>query len=532
MARKRAQRTVESVPEADPNASRPKRIFVSYSHGDPDQSLAQALIHGLGRAGHAVYIDTEIKLGADWGTMIPDWISASDYCVVLLSSRSVHSEYVREEVRLARDGRSVQGKPLLLPVRVKYAGPLGYPLGAWLNPFQWASWETEADTGRLILQILSVVDGGSAPPPSGSTLPTGPTPPDDFGRPEPMADPSRLSQPTVGMLRPGGTLRPDDPYYIERTADGEIFDIAHHLLEQTVVIKAPRQMGKSSLLKRYLAECRRAGKKTALVDLSLFGSEDLASYPKFLAMLASELLDRFELEGEPAISGSAHMSRFVRDNVLRKVPDNLVLAFDEVEARVLGKPYQSGFFSMLRNWHEQRADLSKPEWARLELALVISTEPYLLIRDVERSPFNSSEPITLPLFNASECRELNRRYEYILSDEQAERLRRELLNGHPFLTRLAYYRLSRPNAPSLADLIRDAARIDGPFGDHLRTLVVKLRENMTQDLPTALRQVIHHGTAPNDDALARLLGAGLVCPDGERFVPANQLYARFFGKLQ
>jgi hypothetical protein len=68
------------------------------------------------------------------------------------------------------------------------------------------------------------------------------------------------------------------------------------------------------------------------------------------------------------------MTRFVRDQILRKVPDNLVLAFDEVE-RVLGQPYQSDFFAMLRNWHGRRRRLKHPEWARLELALVISTEP-------------------------------------------------------------------------------------------------------------------------------------------------------------
>jgi hypothetical protein len=151
---------------------------------------------------------------------------------------------------------------------------------------------------------------------------------------------------------------------------------------------------------------------------------------------------------------------------------------------------------------------------------------------VERSPFNVSVPITLPLFNEAECRELNRRYGHVLSDEQAERLRRKLLNGHPFLTRVAYFRLTRQGAPSLDEFIRNASRLDGPFGDHLRALLVKLRENTQQDLLAALRQLISHGTAPNDDALARLWGAGLVCPEGDKFVPANRLYALFFGSLR
>jgi hypothetical protein len=476
---------------------------------------------GLVQAGHHVLIDTEIQTGADWGETILEWLAAADFFVLLLSARSVHSEMVREEARIAHQRRSAEGSPRLLPVRVAYTGPLGYALGAWVNPYQWTTWETAQDTGRILEQIRDVIEARTEAPKPGSPSPPGPVPSDNFRRPEPMADLSRLS-------RPGGVLRPDDPFYIERAADKEVLDIAHHLIEETVLIKGPRQVGKSSLLERYLAVCRRVGKKTALVDMSLF-QQDLRQYPKLLASLARELLDEFQLESTATIRDSIQMTHFVRDQILSEVPDNLVVAFDEVE-RVLGQPYQSDFFAMLRNWHGRRRRLNQPEWARLELALVISTEPYLLISDIKRSPFNVSVPIALPLFNETECRELNRRYGHVLSDEQAERLRRELLYGHPFLTRLSYYHLTRPGALSLDDLIREADQLDGPFGDHLRALLMKLRENMKQDLLAALRQVIRHGTVPNDDALVRLLGAGLIRLEGDKVVPANGLYARFFGK--
>ena len=275
----------------------------------------------------------------------------------------------------------------------------------------------------------------------------------------------------------------------------------------------------------------RAGKKTALIDLSLFASPDLADYPTFLSALAKMLSRRLRLIGQsPAIASQSDMSDFVQDRVLGDVPDNLVLAFDEAD-RVLGQPYRSDFFTMLRYWCNQRADTQHPEWARLELALVISTEPYLLISDADRSPFNVGVVIELRPFNIDECLELNRRYNYVLSDEQAERLRRELLNGHPFLTRLAYYHLTRPDAPDFAPLMDNADRPDGPFGDHLRALLTKLRRYSQQDLLTALRQVIRNKTIPNDDAFDRLHGAGLVRREGNRVVPANELYARFFGGL-
>jgi hypothetical protein len=73
---------------------------------------------GLVRAGHQVFIDSEIKIGADWGATILDWIAASDFFVLLLSARSVHSEMVREEARVAHGRRAAEGSPRLLPMRV------------------------------------------------------------------------------------------------------------------------------------------------------------------------------------------------------------------------------------------------------------------------------------------------------------------------------------------------------------------------------------------------------------------------------
>jgi TIR domain/AAA-like domain len=293
MSRKRNQQSSkESAPRAELGLLSPRCIFISYAHGDPDQALARELKDSLVRAGHQVFIDIDIKVGADWGTTILDWIAVSDFFLLLLSARSVHSEMVREEARVAHGRRAAEGSPRLLPVRVAYTGPLGYALGAWVNPYQWTSWETENDTGRVLQQILDVLEERAEAPMPGAPSLVGPLPPGDFRRPEPMADLSQLD-------RPGGGLRPDDPFYIERPADREVLDIARHLLEETVVIKGPRQVGKSSLLVRYLAECHQAGKKTALIDMSQFETKELADYSKFLTSLAMELLDEFELGARP-----------------------------------------------------------------------------------------------------------------------------------------------------------------------------------------------------------------------------------------
>jgi len=80
-------------------------------------------------------------------------------------------------------------------------------------------------------------------------------------------------------------------------------------------------------------------------------------------------------------------------------------------------------------------------------------------------------------------------------------------------------------------LLNNAVEPDGPFGDHLRALLPRLRRYGSKDLLAAMRQVCQYGTVSDDDTFYRLRGAGLVRREGIRVVPANRLYHRFFGGL-
>jgi hypothetical protein len=499
-----------------------RRFFLAFDPAEPDRALAAALAAGLRGTGCEVVTGAEIAVSSDWAERVSREIGASGFFVLLLSAHSVHSEAVREEARFAHDWRNGQGTARLLPVRVNYDGPLGYLLGPWVNPTRWADWHDPADTQGLLKRILDVAEGRAQPPPMVHAQPSGQAPTAGFRRPAPMADLSSLNA-------PGGTLAPTDPFYIDVAADRELQLVARRLRE-TVVIKAPRQYGKSSLLARYLAACAREGKQTVLIDLSLFPTHELVDYATFLSAWASALAEGLELEPPEAVTRQAEMSRLMSRLVLKQVTNNLVVAFDEAD-RVLGQPYQSDFFSLLRAWCNQRANPAKPDWARFELALVISTEPYLLIRDAERSPFNIGVTLEPQPFDAGACRELNRLYGSPLSDDQTEGLRRDLLGGHPFLTRLAYYVMTRADPVPFDGLMRDAHRPEGPFGDHLRGLLAKLQRYPGRDLVQDFGGVIRTGRAPDGDAFDRLRGAGLVRREGDRVVAANGLYARFFGGL-
>lgn len=195
---------------------------------------------------------------------------------------------------------------------------------------------------------------------------------------------------------------------------------------------------------------------------------------------------------------------------------------------MLGRPYQGDFFAMLRMWHNHRAQ-PLSVWENVDLALVIATEPYLLIDVADQSPFNVSVPIPLHGFSRKALDSLNAAYGAALNPRDLDSLF-ELLAGQPYLTRLALYCIVGPAAMSMGDLRAKASSSEGPFGDHLKALLFKLQRQ--PGLLEALRQAIRKGTLPDDQTYYRLRGAGLVTPDDGRIRPANELYARFFSEVR
>ena len=234
----------ERTPE--PPRTELKRFFVSYRRrADLDRGLATSLVEGLKRAGHEVFVDVQMPIGSFWVAEIERRIGWCDYLVVLLSEEAIHCEMVQEEVRRAHHRQQQVGRPAILPIRVCYEGPLGYELDFWLEPLQQRLWAGPEDSERLLCEILSIASTAApvgaapvpAPPSSALAAP-------DPRRPLPAKDPRILRAPR-------GALRPDDPFYIRRKADQRI-DTAAPRPGETLVIMGPRQVGKSSLLIRYL----------------------------------------------------------------------------------------------------------------------------------------------------------------------------------------------------------------------------------------------------------------------------------------
>jgi hypothetical protein len=511
---------------------RSRRIFISYRRrAKADARLADFLRDELKRAGHEVFIDVGMTVGVEWGKEIARRIEWCQFLIVLLSEESVTSEMMQEEVHLAHERRKKDNTPVILPIRVQFDGQLVYPLGAYLSPLQHVFWKGPTDDNHSLEQVLTAITGvdagslqlsGTAQNISTNrdavaSVPTATVQDQIVRRPQSVADPRVLRQ-------PGGVLRLDDPCYIERQADGIVIPDASDV-GVTSVIVAPRQMGKSSLLFRYLQKCRAANKKIIFVDFQLLSDEELASQQSLLSKLAERALREVGIDPKAmrSIQGPSDLTDFFEDVVFKATPGQITLALDEVD-RIFNTPYRSNFFAMLRGWHGRRA-IEGPGWERLDLALVVSTEPQFYIDDETQSPFNVVEPVRPEPFKESHLKRLNVLFGEPLQDSEVRKLL-DLTGGQPYLTRLAFYRLRPGSGMTFVDLHEHASDDDGPFGEHLRARLSQLSRR--PELSKAMARLVSSGTQMDAALFHRLSAAGLARRQGDgKIVAANEMYKNF-----
>jgi hypothetical protein len=406
-------------------------------------------------------------------------------------------------------------------VRLGYREPFQYPLSAYLDDINWAFWQSEGNTPRLIAELTQAISGGELPfdaaQAKAALLET--------SEPSALPRPFASAQP-VALEMPEGTMDSESAFYVERPSDA----IAIRTIAQkgvTIAIKGPRQVGKSSLLIRAIEAAVNAGKRVAFLDFQLFDKAALTDaelfFQRFCSWLTYELdmEDRVEEYWKTPLGNSQRCTRYVQRHILKELGSPLVLAMDEVD-KVFDADFRNDFFGMLRSWHNSRA--TTPIWKQLDLTLVTSTEPYQLIDDLNQSPFNVGQVIELQDFTPEQVADLNRRHGSPLNSSE-ERQLIVLLGGHPYLVRRALYLVASQQL-STTELFANATADSGPFGDHLRRHLSLLHDKT--ELIRSLLQIIRQNTCEDKRIFWRLRGAGLVREEGRTILPRCQLYAEYF----
>ena len=525
------------APSTSVPAPRPAKLFISYKrHAEPDGRLAQLLHRSLSAQGHQVFIDVTMRAGAAWLDQIDQQIRECDFLILLLSKSSIDSEMVRAEVARAAEYRSAQGRPQTLPVRVDYEGMLPYAISAFVSSLQYVVWSGPRDDERVQAEILAAIEGrlperplvepvparqGTAVFDDGRILSVA-TDRDQLHPPQPEFDPRFLDE----LPTPGGTVKLSDRLYIARAADDRLKrEVAK--AGTTTIIRAARQTGKSSLLVRGVQHARERGSKTLYFDFQSFDSRRLASLDLLLRDLGEFIAGKLRLEVDveklwrSSLPSQEKLTNLFEEHVLPAIDQPLVLALDEAD-RLLGTGLSGDFFGLLRAWHNNRA--MTDEWNKLNLVLVISTEPYLLINDIGQSPFNVGLTLYLEDFTAAQVADLNQRHGAPVNERELPQLM-DLLSGHPYLSRKALYTLVTEKM-AWADLERVAASDQGPFADHLRHHFWLLRG--APELREALKRVVRRERCIDDVAFFRLLQAGLVKGSGDVCRCRCGLYEQYF----
>jgi len=165
---------------------------------------------------------------------------------------------------------------------------------------------------------------------------------------------------------------------------------------------------------------------------------------------------------------------------------------------------------------------------RLTVAIAYATEAHLFISDLHQSPFNVGTRLALEDFTEQQLGELNGRYGHPLTNNDQIVSFQRLLGGHPYLSQRGLYDLYQKR-DDLSALEQKADHDDGPFGDHLRRLLVSL--SLDQGLLGELRAFLLSGSTLSNSAFYRLRSAGVL--SGETAAeprPRCELYVRYLKK--
>lgn len=465
------------TPGGSGSSLRPLSVALLYKrHAQPDEQLVDLLDETLRGAGHEVFIDRRLQVGVDWAAEIDRRLRAADVVIVLLSPLALGSEMLAAELKAVDEAAQQRndGKPRILPVRVAYSGPLPAELAGILDRLHYFLWTGPGDTPRLLAELAQAL----------------------------------RVPPTPLHVRPtSGCMPIDAQSYILRPSDAALA-AALGRRDTIVLIKGARQMGKTSLLARGLAQAGAGGARVVETDFQKLNREQLDSSQALFDALGCWMADQLGLDvtpdqvRHPRLGANINFERFVQQQVLARTEGPLVWGLDEVD-RLFNRPCASEVFGLLRSWWNETSG----KWERLTVVITYATEAHLFITDLDQSPFNVGTHIELADFGHSEVAELNQRYDSPLRGGQEINAFMALVGGQPFLCNRGLYEM-REKGLTLEEFCAVALREDGPFGGHLRRLVFLLARE--HELCQVVRGMLRGEQRLSTEAFYRLRAAGMV----------------------
>jgi hypothetical protein len=329
-----------------------------------------------------------------------------------------------------------------------------------------------------------------------------------------------------------GTVPLDSPFYVERPpiASDCYENIGYP--DALIRVKAPRHMGKSSLLERILNHAeRQEGCQTVFLSFREADNEIFSNLDQFLYWFCGSVTEKLGLPNkleknwQGVLGSKSRCSNYFEKFLLT---DPLVLGLDEVDMLFEHQAIADDFFALLRVWHEEGKN--KEPWKKLRMVITHSQEDYVPLK-IYQSPFDNAVGmvVELPEFTQEQVRDLARQYQQALTDEQIEQLVK-LVGGHPYLVQVALYQIAYQRY-TLEKILKEAHYEDGPYSDHLRRHRLNLKKDA--ELVKETKMVMSaDGSLPVREVneVFRLRSMGLVKVQDDRVMPLCDLYRRYFNE--
>jgi transcriptional regulator with XRE-family HTH domain len=456
-------------------------------------------------------------------------LRSSDYWLLLLTEQFALSEAILASIQLVKELEDKTQQPAILPIGINppWMQHPPFDLLGYLQesqPWQWQLSDSPAQFASALLDIFNQ---------KRRVLPANHKFAISWAQLASVTRVPTLPLPTASPEIPGGQMDLESQFYIDRPP---IETLCYEAVTQPgalIRIKAPRQMGKTSLMARILHHAEQQGARVVplsfqLANQRIFQNSDTflqwfcASVSLELGLLDSEQFAKHWQLAE-LIGSNQCCKAYFEQYLLPQLSAPLTLGLDEVDRVFTSLEIADDFFGLLRALHEEAK--RREIWKAIRLIVVHSTEVYIPL-DVNKSPFNVGLPIELPEFTHTQVEALVQRYHLALPSDAIQALMK-LVGGHPFLIRLALYAIAHRNL-SLTQILQTAPTEGSIYDDHLRRHLGNLERH--PPLMAAFRQVVLHDAPVRlpSEAAFKLSSMGLVRLVGNDSVPRCQLYHHYF----
>jgi AAA-like domain/TIR domain len=381
--------------------SAPLNVFISYSHKDDD--LREELVVHLANLQHQgkilAWTDRGIEAGTEWDAEIKHQLETASVILLLISPPFMASKYCYDLEMQRAVQRHHEGTTRVIPIILRPVDWKDSPFSKLQVLPKDAKPVTQwGDRDSAFLNVVEGIRGAVESLQAAQVKPKGAT-----AEEKPL--PLTILPVPLELEEPSGQVPLDSSFYIDRPPTETRCYEAILKPGALIRIKAPRQVGKSSLMIRILNEARRKGYQATWLSLQRADASALDNLDGFLRWLCTCVSRNLRLpnqvaefwEKEATLGSNDKCTYYFEEHLLEKLSVPLALCLDEVDELFKYEQIARDFLGLLRAWHEEAK--VNPLWQNLRLIITHSKEGYIPLKS-NQSPFNVGLPIN-PLLSLS-----------------------------------------------------------------------------------------------------------------------------------